>query len=181
MKKLLVLGVSVLLLAGCGTASVASNNKKNNVSGHKDAYIQAQVRNSADYWQRSDAISAQYLVGPKAQYQLHTDIAACVVEVRELVRLGSIRKAMPPKNIGMDDNLKGGWNSVTRNGPLYAENQPFQDFDGCMNYKGWERANFVKPIVADNAADNYIGSVLALGQSKSIAEQTEESSNNFNK
>lgn len=177
MKKLLVAGAFAVLLSGCASSSPAGGGT---YTVNQARMIETQVRNSADYWQRTDSVSAQYLVGPKAQYQLHTDIAACVVEVRELVRLGSIRKAQPPKDIAMDQGLKGGWVSATRNGPLYAENQPFQDFDGCMNSKGWARAQFVAPVVAASAAKNYTGTILGVSPGVSVAAQTDQQTGGFN-
>ena len=47
------------------------------------------------YWQRSEASSAIYLRGPKAQQMLNQDIADCVTEIRELKRLGAIRYVTP--------------------------------------------------------------------------------------
>lgn len=97
----------------------------------------------SDYWQRSDAVESLYLNGPKAQHQLNKDIASCVAEVKELTRLGSIREARPPQAIAANRAMRQGWNSVTRDGPLYTEHTDFQDFEGCMTYKGWDRTHYV--------------------------------------
>ena len=49
----------------------------------------------AKYWQRNSASSSLYLQGPKAQQMLHQNIATCVNEIKELERLGEIRRAIP--------------------------------------------------------------------------------------
>lgn len=161
MKTLVLSLVSATLLAGCATAGVSSSTKN--------------IRNEADYWQRADSMSALYLTGPKAQHQLNMDIASCVAEVKELVRLGSIRRASPPSNIGMQDGLRRGWDSPTRNGPLYTEYTDFQDFDGCMQSKGWARTNFVRPIVADQAVDNYQHTILGITSTSDLSHNTQPS------
>lgn len=166
MKKLMMMGSVLVLLAGCSWAPDwapnVSGRSYSGVSPSEAASIEREVRARADYWQRADRVSAQYMTGPKAQHQLHTDLSSCVAEVREMVRLGSIREASPPKGLGVDADLKGGWNSATRNGPLYMEYTPYQDFDGCMMAKGWERVDFVKPVIADRAAHNYNGTILGM-------------------
>lgn len=100
---------------------------------------------SSDYWQRTDAVQSLYLSGPKAQHQLNKDIASCASEVKELTRLGSIREARPPQGIATNQAMRQGWNSVTRDGPLHTEYTDFQDFEGCMKHKGWQRSHYVSP------------------------------------
>jgi hypothetical protein len=156
MKRLILMMVACLALAGCESSASVNSDRDNS----ETLRLQKQVRERADYWQRADSVSAQYLTGPKAQHQLNKDIAACVAEVRELVRLGSIRRAEPPANVGMDPGLRAGWNSPTHDGPLYTEYTDFQDFDGCMKTKGWERIDYVKPVVAKQASTNYLTTIL---------------------
>lgn len=148
MKTLVISLVTATLLAGCATSDVRATDKE--------------IRNKADYWQRADSTSALYLKGPKAQYQLNSDIASCVAEVKELVRLGSIRRASPPANIGMEPGLARGWDSPTRNGPLFTEYRDFSDFDGCMNHKGWVRTDYVRPATQDQAINNYKTTILGI-------------------
>jgi hypothetical protein len=100
----------------------------------------------AQYWQRKNATSALYLRGPKAQQTLHQDIANCVTEIDELERLGPLREAIPADTQNgqvLDPNSPNGdlanWDSPKRDGFLYAEHFNYTDFEGCMNYKGWER------------------------------------------
>lgn len=169
MKFPLLLGIAAATLALGACSTMGFSGKSNTVSPQQAAKIEADIRARADYWQRADAVSAQYLVGPKAQHQLHMDIASCVSEVREMVRLGSIAQAMPPKNIGMDPGLKSGWSSPTRNGPLYTEYTPYQDFDGCMNTKGWERSDFVGTASAVNGARTYNRTILGTGAGMSAS------------
>jgi hypothetical protein len=146
MKKLAIAVCMVALLGGCASNDVRPTDKE--------------IREKADYWQRSEDVSALYLTGPKAQHQLNMDIAACVAEVKELVRLGSIRNAQPPKDLALEPGLQRGWDSPTRDGPLYTEYTDFQDFDGCMKHKGWERMDYVHPAEARAAAGNYSQTIL---------------------
>ena len=114
----------------------------------------------ASYWQRAEAVESLYLTGPKAQHQLNKDIASCVSEVKELVRLGSIRSAKPPQEVGTNRAMRQGWNSVTRDGPLYTEYTDFQDFEGCMDYKGWARVHYVTPQQVEHSANVYNETIL---------------------
>lgn len=155
MKKLALMVCAVLALSACAGSSSGGGANVAKISAEEKA-----VRANSDYWQRADSVSAQYMTGPKAQHQLNMDIAACVAEVKELVRLGSIRKAEPPKDLAMEPGLRAGWISPTRDGPLYTEYTDFQDFDGCMKSKGWERVDFVKPITAQRASRNYVTTIL---------------------
>lgn len=121
---------------------------------------QKEIRESGDYWQRADSTSALYLTGPKAQHSLNQDIASCVAEVKELVRLGSIRSAEPPKDLSLDPRLERGWSGPTRDGPLYTEYRDFADFETCMASKGWMRVQYVKPVEAERASLNYVETIL---------------------
>lgn len=162
----MVLGVAAIMLSACSGSWMPSMGPSTSFKGvtpsQADA-IEKQVRSRADYWMRADHVSANYMRGPKAQHELHADIASCVAEVRELVRLGSIGQGVSaPRTVPMDQDQRTGWVSPTRNGPLYMEYTPFQDFDGCMIAKGWERMDFVKPVIADQAAHNYNGTILGM-------------------
>jgi hypothetical protein len=138
MKKLLLL--SLLAVAACDSTK--------------------ETRLDAAYWQRSDIESALYMRGPKAQHQLHKDIASCVTSVKELTRLGTIRKASPPGGIEMNVGLAENWQSPQGDGPLYAEYRDYHDFESCMAYKGWDRAAYVKPHVMERAKTNYNTTIL---------------------
>lgn len=168
MNRLMVAVCVVTLLAGCASNQTRDTDK--------------QIRERADYWQRADGVSALYLTGPKAQHQLHKDIAACVAEVKELVRLGSIRRAEPPKDLALEPGLQRGWMSPTRDGPLYTEYTDFQDFEGCMVSKGWERVNYVKPSVAERAAGNYSQTILGreIGWTAPTSTPGSQSGGSFN-
>ena len=48
------------------------------------------------YWQRIEDRSAMWMTGPKAQQELDQNIASCVREVDELVRLDALRETTPP-------------------------------------------------------------------------------------
>ena len=140
----------------------------------------------AAFWQRSDTSSALYMRGPKAQHTLHKDIASCVAEVKELSRLGSIRDANPPGMIEMNKGLASKWQSPKGDGPLHTEFMDFTDFESCMNYKGWQRAEYVKPATVDKAQMNYDTVILGkaykkrIGQESSEPVQDHEKANNYN-
>lgn len=183
MKRLILLVCATTLLVGCTSTSSGGRSNIGQISAEEKA-----VRERADYWQRSDSVSALYLTGPKAQHQLNKDIAACVAEVKELVRLGSIRQATPPAGVAMEPGLRAGWNGPTRDGPLYTEYTDFQDFDGCMKYKGWDRVNYVRPLTARAASQNYVTTILGhpfgFGGGSSNTSSTSSnmgSDNNFNR
>lgn len=117
----------------------------------------------AQYWQRKSATSALYLRGPKAQQTLHKDIADCVTEIDELERLGPLREALPADtNNGRvrDPNSPEGkmakWDSPKRDGYMYAEHFNYTDFEGCMDYKGWERVESLPYDRATIARDEYM-------------------------
>ncbi|MFA5591808.1 MAG: hypothetical protein WC989_00650 [Micavibrio sp.] len=120
----------------------------------------------AQYWQRKNSTSALYLRGPKAQQTLHTDIASCVNEISELERMGAIRDAIPadtergrvPDPNSADGKLRK-WDSPKRDGFLYAEHFNYTDFEGCMDYKGWERIEALPYGQAHNARQDYLRNV----------------------
>ena len=118
---------------------------------------------NADFWQRSAAVESLYLNGPKAQHQLNKDIASCVAEVKELVRLGSIASAKFPKGQGGNKAQRGGYNRATRDGPLFTEFADFQDFEGCMQFKGWTRTNYVGNRQGERAQGLYNNTILSRG------------------
>lgn len=152
MKKFIALSLTVLALSACESTK------------------QTRPEDHAAFWQRSDITSALYLRGPKAQHQLHMDIASCVSEVKELSRLGTIRDANPPSGIEMNEGLAKNWQSPKGDGPLYAEFRDFHDFESCMNFKGWERTNYVGKDEIDNAAANY--NTVILGKPVGQGEKT---------
>lgn len=117
----------------------------------------------AKYWQRASASSALYLRGPKAQQMLHMDIADCTSDIKELHRLGEIRRAIPanyrnendmePRTV--TDGTLDTWETPERDGYLYGEFLEYHDFETCMTAKGWERAEFLPYTEADLARKNY--------------------------
>lgn len=126
----------------------------------------------SDFWERSDDVSLLYLRGPKAQHQLHKDISSCVAEVKELSRLGTINNARPPANIQMSQGLAENWQSPERDGALHTEYADFQDFEGCMNYKGWQRVSYVRHDQIDQAQQNYKTTIL--GETLGLRKETED-------
>lgn len=121
----------------------------------------------AYYWGRTDVTEAAYLEGPKAQQMLHRDISRCVVELRELERLGSLRNALPAdtrKNgIVPDPATAEGrlaqWETPTREGELRSEFSDYQDFESCMRAKGWERMDHMPYEMSERARRNYLETI----------------------
>jgi hypothetical protein len=120
----------------------------------------------AQYWQRKNATSALYLRGPKAQQTLHKDIAECVTEISELERMAPLREATPadtqngrvPDPNSADGRLRK-WDTPKRDGALYAEHFDYTDFEGCMDYKGWERVEHLPYDIGTTARGEYLDNV----------------------
>ena len=120
------------------------------------------------YWQRADATSAIYQRGPKAQQMLNRDISRCVVEIRELERLGAVRRATPADTMKTgqvpDPDSPAGelaqWETPERDGMLRAEHLDYHDFETCMMDKGWELVDHVPYDVAEAAREVYIETIL---------------------
>lgn len=127
--------LQTVLLLGLMTASVAACS-----------YVPSMKK--ADYWQRIDTNSAIYLHGPKAQQTLEEDIATCVSQIQELVRLNAVRKKLPE---GVEDtnaykipdsDKDAYWNVPQRYGYKFVDHKDYHDFDSCMKYRGWQRVAF---------------------------------------
>jgi len=102
------------------------------------------------YWQRIDSTSALYLTGPKAQQELDENIATCVREIDELVRIGALRGTMPPDTHGEYHRaLKASgdlhyYDTPTKYGSTPVSHKDFHDYESCMRSKGWERVRFIR-------------------------------------
>ncbi len=155
----LVLASALLAgLAACETAAV--NREK--------------LLNEPHYWQRAEASSAIYQRGPKAQQMLNRDISRCVTEIRELKRLGAIRRVtpaemdeyglIPPEAKMKEEALPGmslnDWDTPERDGYMRAEHLEFHDFETCMIDKGWERIDGVPYDIAEESRENYIDAII---------------------
>lgn len=156
MKKtsfaLILSGVAFFGLAACDTSS--PNARIETANGQ--------------YWQRAEASSATWQRGPKAQQLLFKDISRCTNEVKELQRLGAIRKAMPADpdkngNVPNPDSAEGklaAWETPERDGYLYAEHSNYHDFETCMQFSGWERVEYLPYDVATEARETYVETIL---------------------
>jgi len=131
-------------------------------------FSQDDLENKGQYWQRTSASSAVYMRGPKAQQILHRDISTCVVELKELQRLGSIKEAFPA---GLDQNgfpidpetpegNMAKFDTPQRDGSLLAEVYDYTDFETCMREKGWERAEVLPRLTAGKARENFTTTIL---------------------
>lgn len=141
---------------------------------------------NAQYWQRKNATSALYLRGPKAQQTLHKDIADCVTEIDELERLGPLREAIPadtqngqvPNPNSADGKLRR-WDTPKRDGHLYSEHFNYVDFEGCMDYKGWERLEAMPYDRAKIARDDYMENVYDYKAHSSYPDVTPKSADAY--
>ncbi len=165
-KILLVTLSSATLLAACQTAPTLED---------------------AQYWQRKNATSSLYLRGPKAQQTLHKDIADCITEIDELERLGPLREALPadtqngkvPDPNSADGRLRK-WDSPKRDGYLYAEHFNYTDFEGCMDYKGWERVETLPYERAKFAREEYMETLYGYKNTSKYPEPETKSVNPYN-
>lgn len=110
---------------------------------------------AGQHWQRTSTSQAVYSEGPKADQVLKQDISRCVVELRELEDLGSVKDAVPTDRQGrvlnpdeLEDHRRAQRlkkealdedDTEERKRALLAEHKGFTDFEGCMNSKGWTR------------------------------------------
>lgn len=130
--------------------------------------VPTKVQKEAKYWQRIDTTSQIYLRGPKAQHTLNHDIANCVVEVKELIRLGSIREAMPPDTLSHNSRSDGapsysyvaGYDTPQYDGANYAAYYDYADFEGCMHTKGWQRVQYLPYKEKEKADKNYLRTIF---------------------
>lgn len=120
---------------------------------------------NGQYWQRTSPSEAIYVEGPKAQQMLNRDISRCVVELRELEGLGSVKDAIPTDRNGkvldpdeMDKDRLRDWDTPERDGYLFSEHKNFVDFEGCMYTKGWTRVKHVPYEVATKARKSWFQS-----------------------
>ena len=107
----------------------------------------------AKYWQRKNVTSALYLRGPKAQQTLHMNISECVSKLKELEKLGEIKRAIPKDY--SDEGKLATWDTPKRDGYLYAEHADYHDFETCMDSKGWERVEYLPYDEAAKAREDY--------------------------
>lgn len=113
------------------------------------------------YWQRIEAHSALYMTGPKAQQQLEQNIAGCVREVDELVRLKAIRETTPPDthyeyhNALRESGDLAAFETPEHHKDLHVDHSNYYDFESCMRDRGWERVRAVRYQVDKKAQQNY--------------------------
>ena len=112
------------------------------------------------FWQRVSTSDAIYQQGPKAQQILNRDISRCVVELRELEELGTLKNAIPTDHAGRtldpDEQALHDWDTPERLRNMYLEHSDYADFEGCMHHKGWERVEHVPFNVSNKGRKNYL-------------------------
>jgi hypothetical protein len=137
MKKLVIIGVSMLALSGC-----ASNERH--------------------YWQKTDPNTALYLTGVKAQQTLEQDISECVHTIIELTQLED-KRSNAGQSLGDYDQKQATdemsrlplWDVPEYVRALRVDHTDFHDFDGCMAYKGWTRVKYVGPAAEMRSKEVY--------------------------
>ena len=151
---------SILLMGVAASLALAACSSSRDITDEE-------LRNRGHYWQRSSATSALYLRGPKAQQMLHRDLSRCVVEIRELERLGSIRHHMPAEtengtfpDPASSEGQLAGYETPEKEGYLYAEHLDYHDLESCMMSKGWERVEHVPYNVGERARETYIETIV---------------------
>ncbi len=145
------------------------------------------------YWQRVDVSSALYLTGPKAEQQLDQDIAGCVREIDELVKLEALRETVPPDtNHAYHSALNASgdlshWETPTRAGKNKVDHSDYYDFESCMRNDGWERVTYVryqsarKAVYTHQATQEIRKYGVSGSAAKLIRDKREKSeSNNYN-
>ena len=128
----------------------------------------AALETNARFWQRADVKEASYMEGPKVQQMLHRDISRCVVEMRELERLGTLRTITPAETMmggevrdpHSPEGALAQWETPKRDGALRAEFSEYSDFETCMQAKGWERVEHVPYDVAYRSREVYSKTIL---------------------
>ncbi|MBI1328102.1 MAG: hypothetical protein GC136_10735 [Alphaproteobacteria bacterium] len=150
MKKTLLLtsiGLTVLTLSACENA--------------RQTY---ELKHNAQYWERADTTDAIYQRGPKANQLLQRDIARCTTEINELYRVGIVKHAVPmPGQMNSEKMLAkaqlDSWDSPNRDGYMLAQTGDYNDFEGCMAAKGWERVEHLPYEQAKRAREDYIEAI----------------------
>lgn len=139
--------LSLIALSACGTG------------------MNKEIEDNGRYWARKDTTDAIYQQGPKAQQMLFQDIANCTSSINELQRLGAIREAVPAETFDSNGNViepnspKGRlakWDSPSREGYMRTEYYDYSDFEGCMDFKGWERTKYNNYKSVEKARDTYL-------------------------
>jgi hypothetical protein len=152
-SRLILPVVTIAILSGC-------------------TYTAPQIE-GGQYWQRVSASDAAYIQGPKAQQMLNRDIGRCVVELRELERLGSLKNAIPldarGKVLDPDQKKMADWDTPDHDGALLSEHSDYHDFEGCMLSNGWERTKFVPYDVAESARVNFYKAHVDYGYDPKVA------------
>jgi len=115
------------------------------------------------YWQRVSTSESIYQQGPKAQQMLQRDVAHCVIELRELERMGLVKDAIPTDIEGRildpDELELRDWDKPARDQHLYMEHGNYHDFESCMLFKGWERVAHVPYDMKERNMKDYIEAV----------------------
>lgn len=143
------------------------------------------------YWQRVETHSALYLTGPKAQQQLEQNIATCVREIDELVRLQAIRETTPPDtHVEYHDALRESGDLAAFDTPkhhkdLHVDHSDYYDFESCMRHGGWERVRAVRYHARARAHQNYqdtqdIRKFGVKGHAADLKRESKHQEQNFN-
>lgn len=138
---------------------------------------------TAQYWQRANVSESAYMYGPKAQQMLNRDISRCVVELRELERLGSVRNAIPTDTNGRvldpDQRALRRQDTPERDNHLFMEQSDYHDFEGCMLATGWERVKSLPYDRVEVAHENYLDAHVDY-QDRALKRKAKKSPRGYN-
>jgi hypothetical protein len=111
------------------------------------------------FWERASVSETVYMRGPKALQTLNRDISHCVVELRELERLGQVKDPIRPDRYEdakkLADLERSKWDTPEYDGVLFAEHTNYHSFEDCMTSKGWRRTKSVPYETAFKAEETY--------------------------
>lgn len=146
----------IVILAGAAALSLAACNSPANSRKY--------YTDSAAYWQRASTAGVVHMDGPKAQQTLQRDIARCYTEVKELETLGTLRNALPPantryRNPQSQEQQLSQWERDPSQKYALAEKGTFQNFNGCMVEKGWERVEYLPYDISKKDRGEYTDSI----------------------
>ncbi|MGH1397864.1 MAG: hypothetical protein ACRBCT_01490 [Alphaproteobacteria bacterium] len=101
-----------------------------------------------DYWQRVSASEAAHIRGASAQSILNRDIAHCMTELKELVRLGEIKIPQPEPTHPLMPAAQKDTN-------LLDNHAAADNFQSCMENNGWERTITLNKATLERASHSY--------------------------
>jgi hypothetical protein len=138
LKNCLLSSIAVLLLSACEAP----------VNKYADKI-------SPDFWQRTGSTTSLHMEGPKAQQMLSRDISRCITELRELKLLGALRDAKSSDESEDEIEKLKEMKKPDDDEVLFSSYLEYQNFEKCMESKGWERMEHVPYDATDITKPDY--------------------------